>query len=64
MLLRFSLMKDSAAERKERARARRALVKFACKLKARVGLIQWTREELHQRDYGAIRIMNPFQTWH
>jgi len=42
-------MKQSAAETKERARARRALLKLLPKLKAKIGRVSWTREELHAR---------------
>jgi len=38
-----------AGEKKKRAKARRDLLKLLPKMKARVGHIHWTREELHAR---------------
>jgi len=40
---------ELAGEKKKRAKARRDLLKLLPKMKARVGRIRWTREELHAR---------------
>jgi hypothetical protein len=38
-----------AGEKRKRARARRDLLRLLPSMKARVGRIHWTREELHAR---------------
>src|SRR6266567_3384234 len=40
---------ELAGEKKKRAKARRNLLKLLPKMRARVGRIRWTREELHAR---------------
>lgn len=40
---------ELAGEKKKREKARRDLLKLLPKMKARVGRIHWTREELHAR---------------
>ena len=40
---------ELAGEKKKREKARRDLLKLLPKMKARVGGIRWTREELHAR---------------
>ena len=42
-------LQELAGEKKKRAKARRDLLKLLPKMKARVGRIHWTREELHAR---------------
>jgi hypothetical protein len=40
---------ELVGEKKKRAKARRHLLKLLPKMKARVGRVDWTREELHAR---------------
>jgi hypothetical protein len=40
---------ELAGEKKKREKARRDLLKLLPEMKARVGRIHWTREELHAR---------------
>ena len=40
---------ELAGEKKKRAKARRNLLKLLPNIRARVGRVDWTREELHAR---------------
>jgi len=42
-------LEELAGEKRKRARARRDLLKLLPQMKARVGRINWSREELHAR---------------
>lgn len=42
-------LEELAGEKRKRARARRDLLKVLPQMKARVGRISWSREELHAR---------------
>lgn len=44
-----SYLQELAGEKRKRARARRELLKLLPKMRAGVGRIHWTREELHAR---------------